>query len=133
MKERITQRGERHGLINVLTNSVKFDDFKNMDPMIKEKCKKEKEDDSKIVKARYINYYGDHERLTKPYCRWSGDQIQIWHLIPNEVYELPKGFVKEVNSSKGLLRRSEVVDANGVPTPKDGGFKKQHELVPISF
>jgi hypothetical protein len=128
----MVKNGEQHGLINTLANSVKDDGFKHMEPEWKTKAEKLRKEEAKIVKARYINHRGNHERLTKPYCRWAGDPIRIYHLIPGEVYELPYGFVKEVNESDGLNRRSK---EDG---PKDGvgkieGKDRLHELVPVSF
>ena len=133
MQRYVTANNEAHGLINQVGNSVKFDDFKNIDPKIREKAKKQKEHDHKIVKARYINYMGDHERLDKVYCRWAGDPIQTWHCIPNHVYEVPMGLVEEINNHIGLIQRSEILDSNGVPTMKDGKPKKIHEFLPCSF
>ena len=94
-----TANGEMHGLINTLTNSCENNDFKHMTPAIKAKLEKEKKEDARLVKVEYINRKGKHERLTKPYCRYAGDPIQIWHLIPGKVYELPMGFVKEDRKS----------------------------------
>lgn len=126
-----TATGEQHGLINTLANSCKDNGFSHMTPEMKAKCEKQRKEDNRKVKARYINHRGKHERLTKPYCRWAGDPIQIWHLIPEQVYELPMGLINEVNSS-GLNRRSK---EDG---PKDGvgiveGKDKIHELVPASW
>lgn len=129
----VTSNGEEHGLINTLANSVKFDDFKGMTPETRVKAEKLKKEESRTVKARYINHRGAHERLTKPYMRWAGDPINIYHLIPGQTYELPVGFIKEINESPGLPRRSEVVDANGMPTRFDGAPERLHELVPIAF
>ena len=39
-----TASGEQHGLINTLTNSVPFDDFKSMTPANKAKLEKEKKE-----------------------------------------------------------------------------------------
>lgn len=114
----LTASGEEHGLINTLSNSVPFDDFKNMSPEMKEKCRKEKKEDARLVKVKYINTRGKHERLSKPYCRWAGDPIQQWHLIPGHVYEVPMGFVKEVNEIK-VPRRSGLVSMDGEPLKKD--------------
>lgn len=126
-----TSRGEAHGLINVLPNSVKDDDFKHMKPEIKAKCEKQKKEDNRMVKARYINHRGSHERLTKPYMRWAGDPIKIYHLIPDHVYELPLGFVNEINAS-GLAQRSKE-DNDRTPVDKKTGVERLHELVPVSF
>ncbi len=126
-----TATGEEHGLINQVGNSVPFDDFKNFSPEAKAKAEKLKKEESKIVKARYINHKGTMNRLEKPYCRWSGDPIQFWKLIPGEVYDLPMGFINEVNAS-GLKIRSERVDAQG-ESKTDGGLEREHELVPLSF
>ena len=37
-----TASGESHGLINVLTNSVPFDEFKNMKPEYKKELERQK-------------------------------------------------------------------------------------------
>jgi hypothetical protein len=127
---RVTPMGEQHGKINQWHNSSK-ELSKGMSSETKSKLEKEKEEDARIVKARYINHRGEHERLTKPYCRYAGDPIEYWHLIPNEVYELPIGFIKEVNESPGLAQRSKM-DVHGQPVIDSKPFKL-HELFPISF
>jgi len=98
-----TAGGELHGLINTLTNSVPFDEFKNMKPEHKKELEKQKKEDSRLVKAEYMNSRGRHERLTKPYCKYSGDPIQIWHFIPGKVYEVRMGRVKEVNDKNKIV------------------------------
>lgn len=129
--KRVTARGEEHGLINVLGNSVQGDNMKRFAPEHKEEMKKLKEEEARIVKARYINHRGSHERLTKPYCRWAGDPIQIWHLIPGQEYDLPYGFVKDIN--EGQLEKpkdSELIqEAAGLVE----GKHKIHELIPVGF
>lgn len=136
-----TASGEEHGLINTLTNSVAFDDFKHMTPANKAKCEKEKKEDARMVKAEYLNSRGRHERLTKPYCRWAGDPIQIYHLIPGKTYEVPFGFIKEVNdSTKHMKKRSGLVSLDGEPIKKDESPLEKdedgewlHKMVPVSF
>lgn len=130
---RVTARGERHGLINSVGNSCPNTGFVHMEPGIKAKAQALRKEEARIVKARYINSRGMHERLTKAYMRWEGDPIQTYNLIPGEVYDLPLGLVNEVNNSPGLARRSEVLDANGIPTLHDGSPEKLHQLVPVSF
>jgi hypothetical protein len=134
-----TASGELHGLINVIGNSVAFDDFKNMDPKTKAKCEKDKKEDNRMVKARYINSRGKHERLQKPYCRWSGDPIKLYNLIPGFIYELPMGMVKEVNEKKNV-KRSGLVSVDGEPLKRDESPLDKdeyednlHQLVPITF
>lgn len=134
-----TASGEQHGLINTLTNSVQYDEFKSMKPEHKTQCEKQRKEDARIVKARYINHRGKHERLTKPYCRWAGDPIQMWHLIPGHTYDLPLGLINEVNAIKmpvrsGLLSvNGEDVKKDGSPLDKDSAGEAIHELVPASF
>lgn len=134
-----TASGEAHGLINTIGNSVAFDNFKHMDAKTKAECEKEKKDDNRMVKARYINSRGKHERLQKPYCRWSGDPIRLYNLIPGHTYELPYGMVKEVNAKKDV-QRSGLVSLDGQPVRKDESplDKDQvqdglHQLVPVDF
>lgn len=130
----VAPNGERHGLINSIPSSIPFNDFKHMSPSTKKKAEDLKKDESRIVKARYLNSRGNHERLTKPYMRWAGDNINFYHLIPGETYELPYGFVKEINDpNKRLKQRSEILDQNGKPSLKDGPGEQLHTLVPISF
>lgn len=132
-KPLLTERGEQHGLINVVGNSVQDNDFKYCEPKEKERQIKQKKEDARLVKARYINHQGNHERLTKPYVRYAGDPICTYHLIPGHVYELPMGFINEVNGNPGLANRAEKLDVNGVPSKTDGKPSKVHELVPVSF
>jgi hypothetical protein len=136
-----TASGEAHGLINILTNSVENTDFKHMAPDIKAKLEKEKKEDSKIVKAEYLNSRGRHERLTKPYMKYAGESIQIWHFIPGQVYNVPKGLVDEINDPRKCMpKRSGLVsvDGNAVkrdesPLDKDENGEWLHKFVPVGF
>lgn len=115
-----TARGEEHGLINVLTNSVQFDEFKHMKPEHKKEMERQKKEDSRLVKAEYLNSRGMHERLTKPYCKYAGDPIQIWHFIPGKIYDVPIGLVNEVNDKSKVMRKREgLVSIDGEPIKKD--------------
>jgi len=133
-----TASGEEHGLMGTLPNSVPFDDFKGMSPENKEKCRKELAHKKKNVKARYVNYQGQNERLEKPYCAGAGEPIQLWKFIPNHVYELPFGLIEEVNSAY-TMQRSELVSVDGADMNKDGSATSKdkeiriHEFVPINF
>lgn len=136
-----TAGGETHGLINTLTNSVPFDDFKNMKPEHKKELEKQKKEDSRLVKAEYMNSRGRHERLTKPYCKYAGDPIQIWHFIPGKTYEVPLGLVNEVNDKNKILkRRAGLVSLDGAPVQaseapldqdQDGDWL--HKFVAVGF
>jgi hypothetical protein len=136
-----TASGELHGLINTLTNSVPNDEFKHFKPEHKKELERQKKEDSKLVKAEYMNSRGRHERLTKPYCRYAGDPILVYHLIPGKVYELPMGLIKEVNdSTKKIPRRSGLVSIDGEairkdesPLDKDEEGEWLHKLVPCNF
>jgi hypothetical protein len=130
-----TKSGELHGLIDVKTNSVEFNDFKHMDAEVQ----KQKKEDSRLVKIMYRNTRGKHERLTKPYCKYAGDRIEIWHFIPGYVYEVPMGLVNEVNAAK-LPVRSGLVSIDGAPLNKDESpldrdqeGEQLHHMYPASF
>lgn len=137
----LTQSGEQHGLINTLTNSVPFDDFKHMKPEHKKEIIAQKKEDARIVRAEYMNSRGKHERLTKPYCRYAGDPILIYHLIPGMVYDLPKGFVDEVNDKNKIMKKREgllevdgkEVQKDGSPIQKDQEGDWLHKLIPVAF
>lgn len=136
-----TAAGELHGLINTLTNSVPDDGFKNFKPEHKKELEAQKKEDAKLVKAEYMNSRGRHERLTKPYCRYAGDPIQIWHFIPGKTYEIPLGLVKEVNDEKKHIpRRSGLVSVDGEslrkdesPLDKDEKGEWLHRFTPVGF
>ncbi|HET9824015.1 MAG TPA: hypothetical protein VFP87_01710 [Chitinophagaceae bacterium] len=136
-----TASGEMHGLINTLTNSVPFDDFKNMKPDHQKELQKQKKEDSRLVKAEYMNSRGRHERLTKPYCRYAGDPIHVYHLIPGKVYDLPMGFINEVNDkAKIMKKRSGLVSVDGAPVSSNEAPLNNdeegdwlHKIIPISF
>lgn len=128
----MTESGEQHGLINTIANSVSDHGFKHFDPKWKKEAEKMKAEDHKMVKARYINKRGNHERLDKPYMRWAGDPIRIYHLIPGYTYDLPMGFVNEINGKKNIVR-SEMLDESGNVSKKDSITESIHELVPVSF
>lgn len=137
----VTASGEMHGLINTLTNSVPFDEFKNFKPEHKKEMERQKKEDSKLVKAEYMNSRGRHERLTKPYCKYAGDPIQVWHFIPGKVYEVPLGLVKEINdSTKHIPKRSGLISIDGQavnkdesPLAQDQEGEQLHRLVPAGF
>lgn len=139
MTKLLTVNGEAHGLINTIGNSVAFDDFKHMDAKTKAKCEKEKKEECKMVRARYIHKKGNNERLQKAYCRWSGEPIRLYNLIPGHVYELPYGFIKEINEKKGI-QRSGLVEVDGQairndnsPLDKDTMVDGDHLLIPVEF
>ena len=129
----VTATGEQHGLINTLANSVPFDDFKHMDATTKAKAEKLKKEESKMVKVRYINSRGRNERLTKPYCRWSGQPIQIWHFIPGKEYEVPMGLVNEVNAQKIIIREGKCDENGDNPSRKDEVDEPLHQFVSAAF
>jgi hypothetical protein len=131
--------GEAHGLVDVRTNSVEFNDFKYMDPKTKAIVEKEKKEDAKIVEVEYINRTGRHERLTKPYCKYAGDPIQMWNFIPGQRYKVPLGLVKEVNEKK-MMKRAGLLEVDGEKVTKSGAPLEQdqegdwvHKFIPINF
>lgn len=136
-----TAGGEVHGLINTLTNSVPFDDFKNMKPEHKKEMERQKKEDNRFVKAEYMNSRGRHERLTKPYCKYAGDPIQIWHFIPGKTYEVPLGLVNEVNDISKIMKKragllsvdDKPVQNNEAPLDKDEEGEWLHKFVAVGF
>jgi hypothetical protein len=133
-----TAAGEQHGLINTLTNSVAFDDFKAMKPEDRTKILKEKKEDARLVKVKYHNSRGRHERLTKAYCKYQGDPIQQWHFIPGKVYEVPFGLIKEVNEKEtvrrsGFVQGDTTLDGSGAPLQEDQKEEPLHYFYPADF
>lgn len=135
-ESRETSNGEKHGLIKKLANSVqeqKKERLEGMKSSDREDLEKKRKADNTPIKARYINYRGPNERLEKPYCRYAGDPILLFKLIPNEIYELPRGFVEEVNNAQPLKLSSDLLDKDGKPMKHSGAPRRLHELVPVGF
>jgi len=136
-----TASGEMHGLINTLTNSVPINVENKMTEKEKKNIESERKEDARLVKAEYLNSRGKHERLTKPYCKYAGDPIQIWHFIPGKVYEVPLGLVKEVNDkNKVMKQRSGLVSLDDNNVRKDGAPLENdeegdwlHKFSPVGF
>jgi hypothetical protein len=136
-----TASGEIHGLINTLTNSVPFDEFKNMKPEHKKELERQKKEDSRLVKAEYMNSRGRHERLIKPYCKYAGDPIQIWSFIHGKTYEIPLGLVNEVNDKNKIMKKREgllevdgkPVQDNQSPLNRDEEGDWLHKFTPVGF
>ncbi len=134
-----TATGEMHGLINTMPNNVPFDDYKFMTPTNKERCIKEKKENSRIVKYEYINRKGRHERLTKAFCLGAGEPIQQYNLIPGKLYDLPVGFAKEVNAIKNMTRSGlvsvdgENIKKDGAPLEADSEAEWEHKLIPANY
>lgn len=133
-KKYVTQNGLEHGCINTLASSCSDTGFKHMTPEAKKQAEVQKKEEQKIVKVKYINARGPHERLEKPYLRWEGEPITMWRFLHDHDYEVPYGMVKEINEeSLGLAKRSEILDVNGIPTKKDGAAEKIHRFYPVGF
>lgn len=136
-----TSSGEQHGLINTLTNSVQADGFKNFKPEHKKEMERLQKEDSRVVKAQYLNSRGMHERLEKHYCKYAGDPIQQWKFIPGRIYDVPLGLVNEVNDQNKVMKKrsglvsqdGENIQKDGAPLSKDEDGEWLHKFVPVSF
>jgi hypothetical protein len=128
-----TASGEEHGLVNTVSNSVQDNGFKRFAADFREQMKKNKQEDEKIVKARYLNSRKGKEMLERPYARYEGQPITMWKFIHNHVYDVPKGLVDEVNTQAAMIKRSEILDAKGMPTTRDTEHEKLHQFVPVGF
>lgn len=135
----VTKSGELHGLIQTLPNSVPYDEFKKCEKAEERtKLKKELENRKKTVRGRYINRQNSNERLEKAFCAGSGEPLQLWKLIPDYTYDLPLGFVEEVNAS-GVPVRADLVSVDGSDINRDGSplakdrMERIHEIVPVGF
>lgn len=119
MIKMFTGSGEEHGLVNTITNSCEDVGFKHCTPQIKAELEKQRKDDARLVDVTLITKGPQTERLDKPYCRYAGDPIQMYHLIPGRSYKLPYGFVKEVNKDP-QPKRSGLMEVDGEKVTKDG-------------
>ena len=134
----VTASGEEHGLMDEFSNSVPFDDFKNVKADYKESLRKKKKDDAKLVDVEYINMRSKVERLEMTYCKYAGDPLQRWKFIPYRKYRVPKGLADQVNSL-GMPMRSGLVSLDdkeinqGAPLEKDREGEVIHRLVATTY
>ncbi len=121
----VTASGEEHGLINVLTNSNEFNDFVHFKPEHKAEMIRQKKEDEKVVNIEFVHKGGRSERWQESYCKYAGDPIQIWKLIPGRTYKMPLGLKKQINDRISIKRSGllsvdgEKVTPSGAPLEKD--------------
>lgn len=127
-----TMSGEQHGLMKVVGNSVVDSDFKRFKEKDRPKMESLRKEQSRMVKATYINTEGSHERLELTYCLWDGDPLLSYKFIPEQEYEIPKGLVDQVNNKK-IQKRSDLLDKSGKPLMKDEMATTVHRFVPTGF
>ena len=127
-----TPSGEEHGLIKVTGNSVPDSEGKRFKEKDREAMAKLRKDESKMVKATYINKKGTPERLEMTYCRWDGDPLLQYKFIPENDYEIPKGLIDQVNNKK-TQKRSGLLDKSGKPLMTDTVETGDHRFVPVGF
>lgn len=125
----MTANGEEHGLLRQIPNSVKTENLDHLTPEHKTEVQKRMKDAAKTVRARYINRRNPNAKLEKPYCIGGGKPIQLWKLICDHVYDLPKGLVDEINSSQGVVTRGERIEDGKLIM--QGSVLKEHECVPV--
>jgi len=128
--KRKTESGFNHGLINYMANSVSEQKIK--DPKVKEKLEKKKVKDGEIIKARYINRKERNGRLEMPYCMHAGEPLTQWIFLSNEIYEIPRGLIDEVNKAHlKIKKRSDLLDKDGNPIESDEPADIEHEFVGV--
>lgn len=128
----VTSQGEQHGLLKVVANSVPNSEGKRFKEKDRTGQAKVREDQSKMVKAVYINKRGNHERLEMNYCLWDGDPILGYKFIPEQEYEVPKGLIDQVNNKK-VTKRSGLLDKNGKELMQDVSEGLEHRFIPSGF
>ena len=128
-----TEAGEVHGLINELPNSNRGTGFEHMKPEHKKEMEAKKKESKRMVKARYINHRGPNERLESNYCEFSGEPIKCYRLIPGHTYELPRGFVDQVNNFGKIANRKSIEEPGDHHSTEERPQTQLHELVPVEF
>lgn len=128
-----TASGEEHGLIKVVANSVPNSEGKRFKENHRTSMQKMRDDESRMIKAQYINTKGADQRLTLPYMRWDGDPILTYNFIPEHEYEVPKGLVDMINSKRNP-KRSDLIDPKTKqPLLTDKMEQSEHRFVPVGF
>lgn len=128
-----TSSGEKHGLIGVVANSVPNSEGKRFKEPHKVSMQKLRDEESRMVKVQYINTKGPEQRLERPYMRWDGDPILSYKFIPEQIYEIPKGLVDEINNKRNPKRSGLIDPKTKEPIMMDKMEHSEHRFVPVSF
>lgn len=123
-----TPSGEEHGLMKVVSNSVPDSEGKRFKEKDREAMKKDRAEQSKMVKVTYINTKGSKFPFELPYCMWDGDPILSYKFLPDHDYEIPKGLVDLVNKKK-IQKRSGLLDKNSKELLVDTQEISEHRFV----
>jgi len=59
--------------------------------------------------------------------------LQVWKFIPNQVYEVPKGLIDEVNAHKTMIRGEQIDKDGNVIQARDEEESPLHQFVPVGF
>ncbi len=127
-----TESGEEHGLIGVVSNSVPNSEGKRFKEKDRVAMQKMRDEQSRMVKARFINTKGKTDPYPVPYMKWDGDPILTYKLLPNYDYEVPKGLVDDFNNRQ-CMERSGLLDVNGKPLMVDRKTSPEWMFVAIGF
>ena len=127
-----TESGIVHGLIGVVSNSVPNSEGKRFKEKDRVAMQKLRDEQSRMVKARFINTKGNTYSYSVPYMKWDGDPILTYNLLPNYEYEVPKGLVDDFND-KPSMERSGLLDKNGQPSMVDRKTSPEWMFVAIGF
>jgi len=94
----------------------------------REAMKKQRTEDSKMVKVTYINTKGSKLPFELPYCMWDGDPILTYKFLPDNDYDIPKGLVDLVNK-KRIRKQSGLLDKSGKELMQDSMEPYEHRFV----
>lgn len=128
----VTESGEQHGLIGVVSNSVPNSEGKRFKEKDRVAMQKLRDEQSRMVKARFINTKGKTDPYPVPYMKWDGDPILTYKLLPNYEYEVPKGLVDDFNN-RAVMERSGLLDKSGKPLMVDRKTSPEWMFVATGF
>ncbi len=123
-----TTSGEEHGLMKVVSNSVVDSEGKRFKEKDREAMKKQRAEDSKMVRVTYINTKGSKFPFEIPYCMWDGDPILSYKFLADQDYDIPKGLMDLVNK-KRIQKRSGLLDKSGKELMQDTQEPYEHRFV----
>lgn len=123
-----TSSGEEHGLMKVVSNSVVDSEGKRFKEKDRESMKKQRMEESKMVRVTYINTKGSKIPFELPYCMWDGDPILSYKFLADHEYDIPKGLMDLVNK-KRVTKRSGLIDKSGKELMQDSQESYEHRFV----
>lgn len=99
----------------------------------KKKIQLERERDAKLVKGKFMFHEVPGGTLRFNFHKYKGDPVKTYELQDGEIYTLPLGVAKHLNTDVGYPVHAHSLDENGKPSMKIGKFERRCSFQSLEF